>query len=60
MSIYSEATKHLDDDREQVELTSDNGVGNNRDKKIENCNGHKRLGEITDDGIRAVEFSTQE
>lgn len=60
MSTYSEATQRLDNDSVEVEFSSDNGFGNDGDRKTENCNGQKSLSEITNDNIKAMEFSTEE
>ncbi|XP_058757154.1 putative protein FAR1-RELATED SEQUENCE 10 [Vicia villosa] len=61
MSTYSESTLHLDSDGEEVEFTSVNGDGSDRDTlEKEDCNGHKCLSEVTDEDIRAMEFSTEE
>src|SRR3954471_10635793 len=61
MSKYSESTLHLDSDGEEVEFTSVNGDGSDRDTlKKEDCNGHKCFSEVTDEDIRAMEFSTEE
>ncbi|KAL5098295.1 hypothetical protein RYX36_002622, partial [Vicia faba] len=62
MFTYSESTLHFDSDSEEVEFTSVNGDdGRERDTlEKDDCNGHKCLIEITDEDIRAMEFSIEE
>jgi hypothetical protein len=61
MSTYSEEMLHLDSDIDGEEFISGDGVDTDRDELgKENCNGQKCLSEITDDVIRAMEFSTEQ
>ncbi|MCI23158.1 hypothetical protein A2U01_0044336, partial [Trifolium medium] len=74
MSTYSEETLHLDSDIDGEEFISGDGVGTDGEEFIsgdavgtdkdelgkENCNGKKCSSEITDDDIRAMEFSTEQ
>ncbi|MCI87458.1 hypothetical protein A2U01_0108741, partial [Trifolium medium] len=48
-------------DIEGEEFIGGDGVGTDRDELWkENCNGQKCLSEITDDDIKAMEFSTEQ
>jgi hypothetical protein len=59
--MSSEEMLHLDSDIEGEEFTSGDGVGTDRDELgKDNCNGKKCSSEITDDDIRAIEFSTEQ